>query len=215
MQVFQRIYEAIMLLLVMVTIMTLWLEHSSNPFINWVVWFIFFVDFCVRMFRSPNKWIFIKENPFLLIAIIPFDQFFQIARLVRIMYLFRMKTITKFYIHPIMMKISYHSKLLILMLVSVFLILESLIIQSLEENITTLSEAFYYVFLQLFFFGQHTIEVEKVISLTLFVSTAVIGVLLHGIALQWFFTKVNLYFQKYKKNKKNEKNENCSNISSG
>ncbi|MFC0562401.1 hypothetical protein ACFFH4_26595 [Halalkalibacter alkalisediminis] len=80
-----------------------------------------------------------------MIAIIPFDPFFQIARFVRVMYFFRLKTITKFYIHPLILKVTYPSRLLLMLLLA-FLSIESVIIWSIEENITTLSEAFYHVF---------------------------------------------------------------------
>ncbi|GAE91278.1 hypothetical protein JCM21714_223 [Gracilibacillus boraciitolerans JCM 21714] len=47
------------------------------------------IDYMIRIVLSPpRKWEFIKKNPFLLLAVIPFDQFFQVARIVRLLYLF-------------------------------------------------------------------------------------------------------------------------------
>lgn len=94
-KVAQIIYESIMILLVMLTIITIWTEDTYNSTLSWIVWAVFFADFTVRFVMAKAKWDFIKQNPFLLIAIIPFDQFFQVARVVRIIYLFRIKTITK------------------------------------------------------------------------------------------------------------------------
>src|SRR5699024_5758510 len=85
------LYEALMVVLVIITIVTLWTEHTFNSTVNTIVWFIFFVDFVVRFILAKSKWQYIRSNPFLIIAIIPFDQFFQIARIVRVVYLFRIK----------------------------------------------------------------------------------------------------------------------------
>ncbi|MFV8828824.1 hypothetical protein ACNSTQ_13660 [Alkalihalobacterium sp. APHAB7] len=43
----------------------------------WIVWGIFLVDYLIRFIKAEQKWRFIKVNPFLVIAIVPFDQFFQ------------------------------------------------------------------------------------------------------------------------------------------
>src|SRR5699024_6265461 len=113
-QFFKYVYEALMVLLVIITIVTLWTDHTYNTTVNVIVWLVFFIDFIVRLFSSKSKWNFIKSNPFLLIAIIPVDQFFQIARIVRIFYLFRIKTIAKFYILPYALMLTYRALGLIL-----------------------------------------------------------------------------------------------------
>src|SRR5690625_509358 len=102
-----------MIFLVMLTIITLWTDNTFNPTINWIVWFVFFIDFVSRLVMTKKKWNFIKHNPFLLIAIIPFDQVFQIARIVRVFYLFRIKTIAKYYITPYVRNLTYQSITLI------------------------------------------------------------------------------------------------------
>ncbi|WP_234031493.1 hypothetical protein [Lentibacillus cibarius] len=103
----KTIYETMMIFLVMLTIVTIWTDDTYNATISWVVWVVFFIDFNVRFLTSQAKWAFIKQNPFLFIAIIPFDQFFQMARIVRIIYLFRIKTITKYYVVPFVEKLQF------------------------------------------------------------------------------------------------------------
>lgn len=66
-----------MILLVMLTIVTIWTNDTYNTTISWIVWGVFFLDFTVRFMTAEAKWTFIKQNPFLFIAIIPFDQFFR------------------------------------------------------------------------------------------------------------------------------------------
>src|SRR5690625_3348909 len=120
--------EGTMILLVRLTIMTIWTEHTINSTINWVVWGIFFIDFLVRLWLTKNKWDFVKQNPFLILAIIPFDQFFQIARIVRLIYFFRIKTIAKYYITPYVRKLTYQSVTLLFTMILGLLLIESYVV---------------------------------------------------------------------------------------
>lgn len=199
-QIFKRLYEGIMILLVMMTIMTLWTESAYNSAVNWVVWFIFFVDFVIRFMFSSKKWEFIKKNPFLVIAVIPLDQFFQMARIVRLIYLFRIKTITKYYIQPFVQKLTYQSKVWIFTFLLLFLLAQSFIVWRLEESVLSFWDATYAVFGHLIFFGHRMVDIQEGISLWMFVITSIVGVLLHGLALQWVFTKIETIIEARKHN---------------
>src|SRR5690625_2977177 len=122
------IYETIMILLVLATIITIWTENTYNSTINWIVWGVFFTDFMIRFIIAKKKWEFIKKNPFLLIAIIPFDQFFQIARIVRLIYFFRIKTIAKYYITPYVKRLTYQSVTLLFTMILGLLLIESYVV---------------------------------------------------------------------------------------
>lgn len=196
MRIFQRLYEGFMVILVMMTIITLWNDNPYYTTINWAVWLIFVVDFFVRLYHSDSKWVFIKQNPLLVIAIIPFDQFFQIARIVRIIYLFRIKTITKYYIQPIVEKLSYQSKALIFFILIGLLTLESFFIYLFEENAQTLGQSFLYVFGHLLFFGHKLFIVESAITIWLLSMTSIFGIALHGLAIQWLFTKLEQIYKR-------------------
>ncbi|MFC0524302.1 transporter [Pontibacillus salicampi] len=199
MVIFQRLYEAIMIVLVMFTIMTLWTEQSYNTMINRFVWLVFFIDFIVRLWRADQKWDFMKRNPFLVIAVIPLDQFFQVARIVRLIYLFRIKTITKYYIQPFIEKITYQSKVVIVAGFLGVLAIQAIILWNVEANITSLWMSSSLVMQQLMFFGHRSIEVDQTITLWFFVFTSILGVLLHGLALQWVFSKLEPVFHQIKK----------------
>ncbi len=56
---------------------------------------IFAVDYFYRLAKAQNKWQFFKSNIFDLIAIIPFDKAFRIARLVRLVRLVRLSRTTR------------------------------------------------------------------------------------------------------------------------
>jgi voltage-gated potassium channel len=51
---------------------------------------IFAADYFYRLYRAEQKWIFIKSNLFDLVAIMPFDKAFRIARLARLVRLSRL-----------------------------------------------------------------------------------------------------------------------------
>lgn len=195
MRIFQRLYEGFMVVLVMITIITLWNDNPFYSTINWAVWLIFVLDFFLRLYRSENKWRFIKQNPLLVIAIIPFDQFFQIARIVRIIYLFRIKTITKYYIQPIVEKLSYQSKALIFFILIGFLTLESVFIYFFEENAQTVGQSLLYVYGHLMFFGHELFIVENTMTIWLLSLTSIVGIALHGLAIQWLFTKIEKFYK--------------------
>lgn len=187
------IYEIIMVVLVMATIITLWTENSYDSTINFVVWIVFSLDFFIRLFKTKEKWRFIKENPFLLIAIIPLDQFFQIARIVRLIYLFRIKTITKYYVSPYIMKLTYQSKTLIASFFILLLLGESAVIWRLESSIITYYDALFATFGHLLFFGRHIFVIENSISFWLLTGTSILGIVAQGLALQWALAKIDPY----------------------
>lgn len=195
-------YEGTMILLVLLTIMTIWTEHTINSTINWIVWGIFFIDFLVRLWLTKNKWDFVKQNPFLILAIIPFDQFFQIARIVRLIYFFRIKTIAKYYITPYVKKLTYQSLTAIGISFFIFVLLVTIIVWKVEENVITFWESIYVVFSYLFFLGHRIFLIEHTISIFFLTITSVLGVVLQGLALQWAFTKAETVYQNYKDKQK-------------
>lgn len=188
-----------MVLLVMATIITLWTESTFNSTINTVVWVIFFVDFLIRFILAKKKWDYIKANPFLIIAIIPLDQFFQIARIVRIFYLFRIKTIAKYYITPHLEKLNYRSLIMIASGFLVILLIMSGVIWQTEEKIYSFTQGIYVVFSHFLFFGHHLFIVKHTFSICLLTFVSVTGVVAQGLALQWGFTKVEKIYDKMKK----------------
>ncbi|TRM11592.1 transporter [Lentibacillus cibarius] len=203
----KTIYETMMIFLVMLTIVTIWTDDTYNATISWVVWVVFFIDFNVRFLTAQAKWAFIKQNPFLFIAIIPFDQFFQMARIVRIIYLFRIKTITKYYVVPFVEKLTIQSKSLILLFVLGLLCTEMVLIRVVETSVGSFLEAAMVVFGYLLFFGHRVFEIEQAISIWALTSTSVLGIAMQGLALQWAFAKIDAFFQRFKDEQSPEEEE--------
>ncbi|MBC2727193.1 ion transporter [Desulfosporosinus sp.] len=97
------IYEMAMFFLILLYITVISVTYSgsnvlSHQQIRWIETGIIFylsIEYLVRLYRAPQKWAFVRENIFDLIAIIPFDSWFQIARLMRVVRLLRIVKISK------------------------------------------------------------------------------------------------------------------------
>ena len=70
------------------------IDLDSPPYsiIDLLLWFIFVVDYGLRFFSSKEKWRFVLENIFDLLAILPLNAIFTVFRLGRI---FRLARLTK------------------------------------------------------------------------------------------------------------------------
>ncbi len=97
-------YEIIMATLALVVVVVLFIEFT-RPLtqaqetlltnIDFTILSIFAIDYFYRLFRSQDKWQFFKSNIFDLIAIMPFDKAFRIARLARLTRLARLLRSTR------------------------------------------------------------------------------------------------------------------------
>ncbi|MBD2843808.1 transporter [Paenibacillus sp. IB182496] len=191
-------YEGLMIVLVMVTIVTLWTDSAYNNAINWAVWFIFVVDFIVRLVKADSRWAFVRRHPFLVIAIIPFDQFFQVARIVRLIYLFRIKTITKYYISPYVDKLTDRSRTLIVLGLLGILLTEALLIWQVEPSMTSYADALEAVAGYLLFFGHQLYAIESATAMWALTCTSVLGIVVQGLALQWLFAQAERLRQRWR-----------------
>ncbi|WP_163582726.1 transporter [Gracilibacillus saliphilus] len=194
----RMIYDMAMILLVMVTILTLWVEHTVNSTINLIVWIVFLIDYIIRIILADNKWQFIKKNPFLLLAVIPFDQFFQVARIVRLFYLFRIKTITKYYVTPYIKQLTYTKKMLLLLSLPALLLIETIMIWKMENKLEFWHDAFFVVFQHLFIFANSLESINHFPSILLLTITSIFGVIIQGLVLQWLFDKLEDIWYKRK-----------------
>ena len=79
-------YEVTLVTFALISVIVIWMDSPVLRFLDLVVWGFFFVDVSVRFVRAPSKWDYVKRNPFDLIAIIPFDALFQLARIARLMH---------------------------------------------------------------------------------------------------------------------------------
>lgn len=159
MKKFNRVYDFSIISLAIVSISFVVLDFasiiniSSSPCveIDNVILVIFSIDYFVRFFKTPNKWLFFNQNIFDLIAIIPFSTFFSIFRISRI---FRIARLTKLarlsrlvgVTGKLQKKISRFLNIngfIYLIYISIFLLALSSILYSIAENVS-LGSAFWW-----------------------------------------------------------------------
>ncbi|MRH44250.1 hypothetical protein GH741_16525 [Aquibacillus halophilus] len=188
----QTIYELFMVLLASLSIATIWNNTGYNSFIVWITWGIFAVDFAYRLYKSDNRWQYIKSNPFLLIAAIPLDAMFQLARFARILHLLRLKTITKYYTMPFMKLLKKQNMFLVSSIAILILLLSDIPLYLIESKLTSYWHALGTSLMSLTFFGQSDFEPTTVYAHILIVVLTIIGVILHGFVIS---TTIDLVYQ--------------------
>ncbi|MBB5174155.1 hypothetical protein [Texcoconibacillus texcoconensis] len=182
----KKIYEWSMIIFAVLAVSTIWHQTPYNPYIIWTVWGIFFIDFLFRILNSDKKIAFLKKNPFLILAIIPVDAVFQFARFARVIHLFRLKTITKYFAKPFIKKLQKKSIMGFVIPVALTLI-SSFSLYVFEPTVTSLYDAFLYGFLAIIMFGHADITAVSMIGQAIIISITLIGVMLHGIVLGIIF----------------------------
>jgi len=127
------------------------------------------------------------------------------ARIVRLLYFYRIKTIAKYYITPYIRKLTSQSFMVIFALFIVLLFSKAMIISLIEQSVDTYPQAFSVVFGHLLFFGHRIFMIEHPFSITLLTMTSVLGVVLQGLALQWTLSKGEFIYKKMKKRRLDRK----------
>jgi voltage-gated potassium channel len=102
---FSNIYEIVMIALAVIVLIILFIEFTMNiseeqadtlARIDIGILLTFAVDYFYRLIASKNKVTFFKNNIFDLVAIMPFDKAFRLARLARLTRLTRFSRLIRF-----------------------------------------------------------------------------------------------------------------------
>lgn len=138
------IYETVLLTLALLSVMYLWSDHPAAIFLDRFVWLLFFVDVTIRILRSKDKLHYIKKHPLEVIAAIPLESIFQLARAARLFRLLRMLLIVRRHF-PHLLKILRTNGLdRVLLFSSVMLFASSVIIRHAEENIDSYADGLWW-----------------------------------------------------------------------
>ncbi|MFC5712422.1 potassium channel family protein [Thalassorhabdus alkalitolerans] len=95
--VYVILYEIFMVALAILSVSMIWIDNVYVPQIDLMVWLIFTIDVSVRFFKAGSKWEYVKKNPFDILAIVPFDSLFQMARIARLIRALRAVAIINYY----------------------------------------------------------------------------------------------------------------------
>ena len=97
------VYEFFIFLLILLYLTIILVGYTGSELltkeqVKWIdyTFIVYFaVEYIIRLFKSDNKGEFVKNNIFDLIALIPFDAFFKVARLMRLVRLIRIMKVSK------------------------------------------------------------------------------------------------------------------------
>ncbi|MBU9714614.1 hypothetical protein [Evansella tamaricis] len=207
--IIEIIYEMIMFVLAFVAVATIWYGTQYDSVIVWGTWVIFFLDFLYRFFTTTNKMKFLRSNPFMIIAIIPLDSIFQLARVARLLHFLRLKVITQYYTKPIIKKLEKQrfSYLIPVAFIVVFICVLPLYL--LEQSLETYFDAFMGGIASLVFFGYTAIKPQTTLGTIIITLLTILGVIIHGVIISSLlktmlgFPFVKKYKSKLIKNKEN------------
>ncbi|WP_182200416.1 potassium channel family protein [Paraliobacillus salinarum] len=188
------IYEIFILILVIASLATIWIDNELFIYFDRIVWLILFIDVLVRFIFATKKWRFLKSNIFDIIAIIPLDAIFQTARFARLLRLVRLFLLTKNHV-PILLKILKTNGLDKLIYTSFIMIfLSSLIVTYIEPNIETFSDGVWWSIVTTTTVGYGDISPSTMVGRVVAVVLMIVGIGLIGMltsSITTFFIKEN------------------------
>lgn len=160
--------------------------------IDWGIWVIFVIDYLIRLNRSEHKWTYIKEHPFEIIGIIPFDSIFRAARIIRVIRVIRLIGIGSRYSAPVyrLLKTNGLDKVLIIAVVLLFLV--PIPIVYLEPSIDTFTDALWWAIVTTTTVGYGDISPETPVGRILAIILMLVGIGIIGTltsAITSFFSK--------------------------
>ncbi|MEK3883210.1 potassium channel family protein [Paenibacillus sp. PL2-23] len=173
-------YELVLAGLVIVSL-TLDLESTEGAVLDWTVWAIFFVDYMIRLMASDRKWRYFKEHPLDFIAILPFDQLLQSARIVRLFRVLRLIMILNrrfSFFDQVLRKYKIDS--LVMMLVAL-LFLIALPMKMIEPSFETYDDALWWAIVTMTTVGYGDLSPETPIGRILASALMLMGIGMIGV----------------------------------
>lgn len=138
------LYEIIMFILALVSVSFIWIDSTSFQWLDWFIWAIFVIDVSVRFMKSENKWLYIKQNPLDIIAIIPLDSIFRMARIARIFKIIRLISMSSHFLKPVFGVINTNGLNRVITITFVLIFVSSVPIYLVEPNIGTYEDALWW-----------------------------------------------------------------------
>ncbi len=174
------LYESFLFLLVIISVVISLVSNERFTLVHWVIWGIFFVDYFIRFFAAERKWPFVKSHPLELIAIIPLDAIYQVARFFMFFRMLKLWGILPRFLKPVyaVLKTNGLEKLLIFALVLIFLVPIPMIL--IEPQIINYTDAIWWAIVTITTVGYGDITPETGIgrllaAILMFVGIGIIG----------------------------------------
>ncbi|WP_244896274.1 potassium channel family protein [Planomicrobium okeanokoites] len=184
-----------MFVLVVISLFFAFSENEGLMIYDRVIWLIFVIDYCIRLWRSKKRWNYIKSHPLELIAIIPLDSIFRAARFVRIFRVIRLLGIGSRFLRPVygILQTNGLDKLLIVTMILLFLIPIPIIL--VEPVINTFPDALWWAIVTTTTVGYGDISPTTGLGRILAVVLMLVGIGIIGT----FTSSITSYFSKENK----------------
>lgn len=175
------VYELFMAILALVSVFILINENQTIILIDRVIWLIFVIDVVARFVLSKNKFDYLKKNPLDLVAIIPFDSIFRLARLARLIRVARSLLIFRHYLKPIIGILRTNNLDKVLLILTVVIFVSSIPIRILEPTIQTYTDAVWWAIVTATTVGYGDISPETIIGRLIAIFLMIFGIGLLGL----------------------------------
>ncbi|WP_078596101.1 potassium channel family protein [Evansella clarkii] len=174
-------YEIVMAILAIISVVTIWNETNYTRYIDFIIWLIFVIDVSVRFFLSDRKWDYVKKNPLDIIAIIPFDSVFRLARLARLFRVLRAILILKNHFKPLLEILRTNNLDKVILGLFVFIFVLSIPVQYFEPEIETYMDAVWWAIVTSTTVGYGDLSPETIIGRMIAVVLMIFGIGLLGL----------------------------------
>lgn len=193
------IYETVMVILVILSLSTLFTSSSTFENLHTITWGIFLIDVIVRFIKASTKWSYVKKNPFDILSIIPWEDMFLLGRFARLLRLLRYKNVVKRYLDRINKLLDRLNFLKITIAVLVFNLAFALVFSLFTDF--TIVKSLYFTFMNFFKFNHQSENTDYVF---LSIGLKIIGVLYMGVLLNKLLNFGKKHFESYKARKKKD-----------
>ncbi|WP_415735716.1 ion channel [Lacicoccus alkaliphilus] len=182
-----------MFTLAVISVSLIWSEAQQFQFIDRLVWFIFLVDVTIRIISTDDKKNWLKNNYFDIVAIIPFDAIFQLARIARLFRVIRLVFIGKHFLKPFFGIIRTNGLNKVIAMTFISLLISAIPIRIFEPSIETYMDAIWWTIVTTTTVGYGDISPETVIGrmiaiYLMFVGIGLVGMITGSIAT-YFITE--------------------------
>lgn len=137
-------YEMIMFTLAIFSVALIWIQNDSLAVVDKLIWIIFVIDVSFRFLKSESKIEFIKKNPFDIIAIIPLDSIFRLARFARLFRIVRALAITKRYSGPFFEILKTNGLQKVVSFTAILVIVAAIPVMFVEPSVTNYYDALWW-----------------------------------------------------------------------